>query len=40
MLFRGASFDKAWDFAVGSGNPRFVRSAKFGILDPDEVIAP
>jgi hypothetical protein len=39
-LFTGAGFRKARDLAVRSGKPWYVISAKFGLLHPDEVIAP
>ncbi|MGY2065629.1 DUF6884 domain-containing protein [Blastococcus sp. SYSU DS0619] len=39
-LFTGAAFRKARDLAVRSGRPWYVLSAKFGLLHPDEVIAP
>ncbi|MDP9462034.1 MAG: hypothetical protein M3Q22_17845 [Actinomycetota bacterium] len=39
-LFTGVAFGKARDFARGSGAPWYVLSAKWGLLDPDEVVAP
>ena len=39
-LFTGAAFRKARELAVRSGKPWYVISAKFGLLDPDEVVAP
>ncbi|MFP5371087.1 MAG: DUF6884 domain-containing protein, partial [Actinomycetes bacterium] len=39
-LFTGAAFRKARDLAIRSGKPWYVISAKFGLLHPDEVIAP
>jgi hypothetical protein len=39
-LFTGAGFRKARDLAIRSGRPWYVISAKFGLLDPEEVIAP
>jgi hypothetical protein len=39
-LFTGAGFRKARDLAIRSGKPWYVISAKFGLLHPDEVIAP
>jgi hypothetical protein len=39
-LFTGAAFTKAREHAVRSGLPWFVLSAKFGLLAPDEVVAP
>lgn len=39
-LFEGATFRKARDFAVRSGAPWFVLSAKYGLLDPVETVAP
>lgn len=39
-LFTGAAFTKARAHAERAGVPWFVLSAKFGLLDPTEVIAP
>ena len=39
-LFTGAAFTKARDLARSSGAPWYVLSAKFGLLDPGEVVAP
>lgn len=39
-IFTGAAFRKARDLAIRSGKPWYVISAKFGLLHPDEVIAP
>ncbi|MGY1722753.1 DUF6884 domain-containing protein [Blastococcus sp. SYSU DS0533] len=39
-LFTGATFRKARDLAVRSGRPWYVLSAKFGLLHPEEVVAP
>lgn len=39
-LFRGGSFQKARDRAVLMGVPWFVLSAKYGLLDPDDVVGP
>ena len=39
-LFTGTAFGKARDLATRSGKPWYVISAKFGLLHPDEVIAP
>lgn len=39
-LFTGAGFRKARDYAERSGRPWYVLSAKFGLLDADEVVAP
>jgi hypothetical protein len=39
-LFTGAAFTKARSHAERSGVPWFVLSAKFGLLDPAEVVAP
>jgi hypothetical protein len=39
-LFTGAAFRKARDLAIATGKPWYVISAKFGLLHPDEVIAP
>ena len=39
-LFTGAAFCKARAMAERSGHPWFVLSAKFGLLDPDEVVSP
>lgn len=39
-LFRGDSFERARDRAIGMGVPWFVLSAKFGLLLPDDVIGP
>ncbi len=39
-LFTGAAFGKARDLAIGRGKPWYVISAKFGLLHPDELIAP
>jgi hypothetical protein len=39
-LFRGAGFQRARDYAIRSGKPWFVLSAKYGLLAPDDVIGP
>jgi hypothetical protein len=39
-LFQSAGFASARTYAVGSGAPWFVLSAKHGLLDPDDVISP
>lgn len=39
-LFRGPLFQRAREYALRSGDPWFVLSAKFGLLDPAEHIAP
>lgn len=39
-LFTGAAFSKARDLALRSSAPWYVLSAKFGLLHPDEVVAP
>jgi hypothetical protein len=39
-LFTGAAFRKARDLARRARSPWYVLSAKFGLLHPDEVIAP
>jgi hypothetical protein len=39
-LFTGAAFTKACDLASHSGKPWYVLSAKFGLLDPAEVVMP
>ncbi|MGY1915859.1 DUF6884 domain-containing protein [Blastococcus sp. SYSU DS0973] len=39
-IFTGTAFRKARDRAVRSGRPWYVLSAKFGLLHPDEVVAP
>ncbi|SFL38148.1 DUF6884 domain-containing protein [Geodermatophilus ruber] len=39
-LFTGGAFGKARDLARSSGLPWYVLSAKWGLLDPDEVVAP
>jgi hypothetical protein len=39
-LFTGAAFAKARDHAFLAGVPWYVLSAKFGLLAPDEVVAP
>ena len=39
-LFTGAAFRKARDLAIRSGKPWYVISAKFGLLHPDELVAP
>ncbi|MGY2001713.1 DUF6884 domain-containing protein [Blastococcus sp. SYSU DS1024] len=39
-LFTGAAFRKARDLAVRCGRPWYVLSAKFGLLHPEEVVAP
>ncbi|WP_147332037.1 DUF6884 domain-containing protein [Geodermatophilus marinus] len=39
-LFTGAAFTKARDLAISTGAPWYVVSAKFGLLDPAEVVAP
>jgi hypothetical protein len=39
-LFTGAAFTKARDLARSSGAPWYVLSAKFGLLEPAEVVAP
>lgn len=39
-LFVGAAFTKARAHAEAAGVPWFVLSAKFGLLSPDEVVAP
>jgi hypothetical protein len=39
-LFRGETFRRARAHAVASGRPWFVLSAKFGLLDPDDVVGP
>jgi hypothetical protein len=39
-LFTGARFLKARDLAVRSGKPWYVLSAKFGLIAPEEVVAP
>ena len=40
QLFRGPSFRRARDYAARSGDSWYVLSAKFGLLHPDEPIAP
>jgi hypothetical protein len=39
-MFTGIAFTKASDLARSSGAPWYVLSAKFGLLDPAEVVAP
>ena len=39
-LFRSPGFVRARDHAVSSGMPWFVLSAKHGLLEPDDVVAP
>jgi hypothetical protein len=39
-LFEGTGFRKARDRAVGLRAPWFVLSAKYGLLDPDDVVGP
>jgi hypothetical protein len=39
-LFRGPGFRKAREYAVASGRPWFVLSAKYGLLAPDDVVGP
>ena len=39
-LFRSAGFTRAREHAVSSGLPWFVLSAKHGLLEPDDVVAP
>jgi hypothetical protein len=39
-LFRSAGFVRARDHAVRAGAPWFVLSAKHGLLEPDDVVAP
>jgi hypothetical protein len=39
-LFTGPAFTRARDLAATSGKPWYVLSAKFGLLAPDEVVAP
>jgi len=39
-LFTGAAFVKGREHARASGQPWYVLSAKYGLLSPDEVIAP
>jgi uncharacterized protein DUF6884/GIY-YIG catalytic domain-containing protein len=39
-LFTGAAFTKARELARSSGASWYVLSAKFGLLNPDEVVAP
>lgn len=39
-LFRSDGFARARDHAVSSGTPWFVLSAKHGLLEPDDVVAP
>lgn len=39
-LFRSAGFARAREHAVSSGTPWFVLSAKHGLLEPDDVVAP
>lgn len=39
-LFTGTAFRKARDLALRSEKPWHVLSAKFGLLDPEEVVAP
>jgi hypothetical protein len=40
QLFESAGFARAREFAAGSGHPWFVLTAKHGLLDPDDVVAP
>jgi hypothetical protein len=40
QLFESAGFARARDHAVRSGHPWFVLTAKHGLLDPDDVVAP
>jgi hypothetical protein len=40
QLFESAGFLRAREFAAGSGHPWFVVTAKHGLLDPDDVVAP
>ncbi len=39
-LFQSAGFTRAREHAVSSGLPWFVLSAKHGLLEPDDVVAP
>jgi hypothetical protein len=39
-LFESAGFARARDHAAASGHPWFVVTAKHGLLDPDDVVAP
>jgi hypothetical protein len=39
-LFLGAGFGKARDYAMALGGPWYVLSAKYGLLHPDDVVAP
>jgi len=39
-LFTGAAFVKARAYALSGGRPWYVLSAKWGLLGPDEVVAP
>jgi hypothetical protein len=40
QLFESAGFVRAREHAAGSGHPWFVVTAKHGLLDPDDVVAP
>ena len=40
QLFESAGFARAREYAAGSGHPWFVLTAKHGLLDPDDVVAP
>jgi hypothetical protein len=40
QLFQSAGFIRAREHAAGSGHPWFVVTAKHGLLDPDDVVAP
>ena len=40
QLFESAGFARARQHAAGSGHPWFVVTAKHGLLDPDDVVAP
>ena len=39
-LFESAGFVRAREYAASSGHPWFVVTAKHGLLDPDDVVAP
>jgi hypothetical protein len=39
-LFLGSGFSKARDYARAAGGPWYVLSAKYGLLHPDDVVAP
>lgn len=39
-LFRGEGFQRARTYALRSGAPWFILSAKFGLLAPDDVVGP